>query len=134
MDLAPDDGKNARTLAADLMYSDQLDAALQLFGHIAAEEPRDPMPPLNISRIYTAKNDIPKAREALAKAKALDPQNLDIRYQEVKILEKEGKSDQALTALKTVLDETARRTYSETDAHHRANLLDEYGILLRSKE
>src|SRR6185503_3489974 len=87
MELAPDDGRNARTLAADLMYSDQLDAALQLFEHIAAQEPRDPMPPLNISRIYIARHDLAKAREALNKAKALDPQNLDIRYQEVKILE-----------------------------------------------
>jgi len=131
---APDDDHNARVLAADLMYSDQLDAALQLFEQLAAEEPRDPGLPLNMSRIYVAKHDLTKAREALSKARALDPQSPDVRHQEVIILENEGKNEQALTVLKSVLDDTARRTYSERDAHTRADLLSEYGILLRSTE
>jgi tetratricopeptide (TPR) repeat protein len=134
MQVAPDEGRNARSLALDLMYSDQLDAALQLFEQLAAEEPRDPMLPLNMSRIYVAKHDLSKAREAMNKARTLDPQSLDVRRQEVTILEAEGKNEQAQTVLKTILDDTARRTYSEADAHRRADLLNEYGILLRGTE
>jgi tetratricopeptide (TPR) repeat protein len=134
MQSAPDDGRNARQLAVDLMYSDQLDAALQLLEQLSAEEPRDPALPLYISRIYTAKHDPAKAREALNKARTLDPQSLDVRRQEVTILESEGKNDQALSVLKTILDDTARRNYSERDAHLRADLLNEYGVLLRGGE
>ncbi len=134
MEQAPDDGRIARNLAVDLMYSDQLDEALQMFQQLATEEPRDPLMPLNMSKIYTAKHDYAKAREALDKAKSLDPQNLEIRYQEVKLLEAENKNDQAITTLKAMLDDTARRNYSEGDAGRRARLLEEYGVLLRNSE
>ena len=40
-----------------------------------------------------------KAREALNKAKQLNGENLEIRYQEVKLFEIEGKNTEALAAL-----------------------------------
>ncbi|HYW47767.1 MAG TPA: tetratricopeptide repeat protein [Bryobacteraceae bacterium] len=134
MELSPDDGRNARSLAADLMYSDQLDEALKLYEQLATEEPRDGELLLDMSKIQVARHDLAKAREALNKARALDPQSLSVRYQEVKILEAEGKAPEALTSLKSILDDTARKTYSDADAHRRANLLDEYGVLLRNGE
>jgi tetratricopeptide (TPR) repeat protein len=75
-----------------------------------------------------------KAREAWNKAKAIDAQQPDVRMQEVKLLEAEGKTDQALVALKALLDDTARRNYSEGEGRRRAALLEEYGILSRNAE
>jgi tetratricopeptide (TPR) repeat protein len=133
-ELAPDNPRIARGLALDLMYSDQLDDALKLLQQLAAQEPRDPSLPLNIAKIYAAKRNLAKARESLDKAKAIDGQNLEIRFQDVKLLELEGKTDQALTTLKGVLDDTTKKTYSEIEARRRAPLLEEYGILLRNAE
>src|SRR5262249_8049377 len=46
----------------------------------------------------------------------------------------EGKIDEALTGMKGILDDTARKSYSETDGRRRAGLLEEYGVLARSAE
>src|SRR5262249_7989641 len=134
MELAPDDGKIARELAQDLMYSDQLDDALKLLQELTADEPRDPQLPIMMGQVYRAKHDFAKAHEALSKAKTLDPGSMEVRYQEVKLLEAEGKQDEAIAGLKTLLDETARRNYSENSASRRAGLLEEYGVLLRNTE
>lgn len=133
-ELAPDDGRIARSLAQDLMFSDQLDEALQLYTELAAEEPRDPSLPLYMSEIYRAKHDFAKSREFLDKAKTLGGGNMEVRYQEIKLLEAEGKSDEAITALKAILDETQRKTYSESESRRRAGLLEEYGVLSRNAE
>jgi tetratricopeptide (TPR) repeat protein len=134
LELAPDNGRIARGLAQDLMFSDQLDEALQLYGKLAAEEPRDPQLPMAMSEIYRAKRDFAKSRERLNKAKTLGAEGMEVRYQEIKLLEAEGKTDQALTALKAILDETQRKTYSETEMRRREGLLEEYGVLSRSAE
>jgi len=111
------------------MYSGNLDEALKLFQQLAADEPRSREYALNLAQVYMAKRDYAKAREALEKAKAISPRDLEIRYQEVKLLEAEGKNDQAITMLKNMVDETSSR-----DGRARGMLLEEYGILLRNAE
>jgi tetratricopeptide (TPR) repeat protein len=133
-ELAPDNGRIARGLAKDLLYSEQLDEALKLYEQLTVEEPRDPQLPLSIAEIHRAKHDLVKAREWFNKAKAIDGENLEVRYEEVKLLEAENKNDQALTTLKAMLDDTARRTYTEAEGRARATMLEEYGILSRSQQ
>lgn len=133
-ELAPDNPKIAAALARDLMFSDQLDEALKIFQELAAADPKDWQAQLYIAEIYSAKRDPAKARAALEKAKQLNGENLEIRYQEVKLLENEGKNDEALAALKAILTDTQRRTYSEAEARARSRFLDEYGILSRSTD
>jgi len=133
-EIAPDNGRIARGLAKDLLYSEQLDEALKLYEQLTAEEPRDAQLPLSIAEIYRAKHDLAKAREWFNKAKAIDAENLEIRYEEVKLLEAENKNDQALTTLKAMLDDTARRNYTEAEGRARATMLEEYGILSRSQQ
>ncbi len=131
-DLAPNNPRIASALARDLMFSDQIDEALQIFQGIAQADPKDWQSQLYIAQIYAAKHDIASARAALNKAKALNAENLEIRYQEVKLLETEDKNDEALAALKSILEDTRRRSYSEAEARVRSRFLDEYGILSRS--
>ncbi len=133
-ELAPDNGRIARGLAKDLLYSNQFDEALKLYTQLAADEPRDQEFPTSIAEIYRAKRDFAKAHEYLNKAKAIDPSNLQVRYEEVKLLETENKTDGAIAALKSMLDDTARRSYSDGEASVRSTMLEEYGILLRSQE
>jgi len=134
LEMAPDNGKIVRGLAQDLAADRQFDEALKIWEQIAAEEPKDPQAPLSISEIYRLKRDFPKAHAALGKAKALDNESLDVRYQEVQLAKDEGKTDEAIAALKSMLDDTARKTYSEIDGRRRAAYLEEYGILSRSIE
>jgi tetratricopeptide (TPR) repeat protein len=133
-DMAPNNPKIAAALARDLMFSDQLDEALHIFQQLAQGDPKDWQAQLYIAQIYGAKHDTANARVALNKAKALNGENLEIRYQEVKLLETENKNDEALAALKSILEDTRRRSYSEAEARVRSRFLDEYGILSRSTE
>lgn len=133
-EMAPDNPKITAALARDLMYSDQLDEALTLFLEVAKTDPRDWQTQLYIAEIYGAKHEIAKAREALNKAKAMNGENLEIRYQEVKLLEAEDKNAEAIAALQSILNDTQRRTYSEAEARIRSRFLDEFGIVARSGE
>jgi tetratricopeptide (TPR) repeat protein len=132
MALVPDDTRLAGELAEDLFLSNQPDESLHLYQQLAAGEPRNPMLQLRISEIYRVKGDFAKAREALNKAKSLDPASLDVRTDEINLLEAEGKTSEAIAALKTLLDETARKSYSAADAANRALLLERLGTLYRS--
>src|SRR4051794_14767085 len=133
-DLAPTNTKISAALARDLMFSDQLDEALHIFQSLAQADPKDWQSQLYIAEIYGAKHDLPNARAALNKAKAQNGENLEIRYQEVKLLETEQKNDEALTALKSILEDTKRRTYSEAEGRVRSKFLEEFGILSRATE
>jgi len=118
--LAPDDTRLIAELADNLFLCNQLDDALHLYQQLAADDPQNPMLPLRISEIYRVKRDFAKARETLAKAKTLDPDSLDVRIDEINLLETEGKTNEAIASLKGLLDETARKNYSAADAANRA--------------
>ena len=133
-ELAPDNENIAKGLAADLAASDQLDEALKLYQQMAADEPKDPSFQMSIAEIYIAEHDLAKARAAMDKAKTLDPHSRDVRFADSKLLEAEGKNDQALAILKSLLDETQRRQYAEGDAQRRSMLLEQYAVLARMME
>ena len=130
--LAPDDARLIAELAEDLFLSNQLDESLRLYQQLAVDDPKNAMLPLRISEIYRVKRDFAKARESLNKAKSLDPESLDVRIDEINLLEAEGKSSEAIASLKGLLDETARKTYSPADAANRATLLDRLGVFYRT--
>jgi len=89
---------------------------------------------LRISQIYRQKKDFTKASEAAAKAKELDPNNLEILYNDVNLLEAEGRIPDAIKTLKGILDSTAKKTYSASDKTNRTLLLDRLGYLYRQVE
>ena len=68
------------------------------------------------------------------KALAIDPANLEIRYNQVSILEAEGKTQQAIQTLKDILDSTAKKTYSRPDRSARVVLLQRLAALYRGVE
>src|SRR5579872_1306162 len=121
-------------LAQDLLLSDQLDESLKLYQEMASEDPKDVQSQLRISQIYRQKGDFAKAQAASDKAKALDPDNLEIRYNEVNLLDAEGKLPQAITALKDMLDSTAKNTYTDAEKSNRVVLVERLGSLYRSNE
>ena len=77
VEIAPDNPRLVEGLAEDLLYSDQLDEALKLYQQIASDDSREARPQVRIAQIYRAKHDYAKAQEALAKAKALEPDDME---------------------------------------------------------
>ena len=130
--IAPDNSRLKRALAQDLLLSENYDEALKLFTELTAEDPKDAQLRLRISEVYRAKRDWTKARESIDKAKQLDPDSMEVRYDEVNLFEAEGRPEQAIAALKSLLDETARSKYSAAESSNRAMLLERMGILYRT--
>ena len=120
-----------RFMAADLRRALQFQAALKVYQDMVAEEPNDAESYLRMSNIYTQLRDFTKAREAEDKARAIEPNNLDVRYNEVTILESEGKSTEAIARLKEILDTTAKKNYSKDEKGNRIELLDRLWTLYR---
>ncbi len=134
VDQDPDNVELKRALAQDLLFSEQYDPALEIYKQLAADDPKDSESELRISQIYRQKRDLAKAREAANKAKEIDPNNLQITFNDVNLLEAEGKSPEAIRELKEILGSTARKTYSQSERGNRVMLLEQLGFLYRTNE
>jgi len=134
LDQQPGNADLKHALAEDLLLSEQLDDALKLYQESADEDPKDQHSLLRISQIYRQKKDFAKARQASDKAKEIDPTNLEIQFNEVNLLEAEGKVPEAVKTLKGILDATAKKGYSASERGNRILLLNKLGYLYRSVE
>jgi tetratricopeptide (TPR) repeat protein len=128
----PDNVRLQRVLAQTLLQADRLDDALEVFQHLSADEPRDNQLKLRIAEIYRAKRDYTKAREVLNEIKAASPDDPEVRYNEVKLLEAEGKLPEAITVMTSLVKSTEKRNYSAAEAESRVMMLQELAMLYRS--
>jgi len=134
LQMDPDNTRLKHALADDLLSADRTADALKLYQDLAAADPRDPQTHLRLAEIYRERGDFAKAHAALGKARELDPQNLEVRYEEVNLLEKEGKPDAAIAALRAMLDDTASKNYTEDEKARRTILLERLGMLYRDSQ
>ena len=121
-------------LAQDLLFSDQVDDALKTYQELIEDDPKDEAALLRISKIYQQKRDFAKAHQAADKAKELDPNNIEIQYNDVTLLATEGRIPEAIKALKAILDSTAKKTYNGDERNNRISLLDGLGGLYQKIE
>jgi tetratricopeptide (TPR) repeat protein len=134
LDQQPGNSELKMALAEDLLLSSQFDDALKLYQEAVAEDPKDIKAELRISQIYRQKQDFAKAREAADKAKEIDPNDLEVQYNDVNLLEAEGKIPDAIKTLKGILDATAKKSYSASEKSSRSFLLSSLGELERTIE
>jgi len=134
LDQQPGNAELKRALAEDLLQSDQLDEALKTYQELATEDPKDSHSLLRASQIYRQKREFGKAREASDKAKEIDPSNLEIQFNDVNLLEAEGKVPDAIKTLKGILDATSKKSYSASERSSRVFLLQNLGDLERTIE
>jgi tetratricopeptide (TPR) repeat protein len=123
-----------RALAQNLMLAEQYDAALKSYEELVAEDPKDAQSQLRISQIYRQKRDLAKAREASRKAREIDPESLEVRFNDVNLLESEGKTAEAIALLKEMLGTTEKRSYNTGEKANRVALLERLGLMYRSNE
>ena len=135
VDASPDPNPDLkRALAQDLMLSDNLDPALKIYQGLVNDDPQDVQSWLRISQIYRQQKDFKQARAAADKASEIDPSNLEVRYNNVNLLEAEGKLPEAISTLKDILSNTQKKDYSPSERANRAILLEHLGFLYRSNE
>lgn len=134
LEMAPENLELKRALAQNLLFSGQDAEALRLYQDIAAAEPKDAQTHLRISQIYRQKRDFAKAWEASERALQADPENVEIRYNEVNLLEAEGKTDEAISRMKELVDRAEKKSSNESERGYRAVLLERLGLLYRSAE
>jgi tetratricopeptide (TPR) repeat protein len=134
LDQQPGNTDLKHALAEDLLLSDQLDDALKLYQDAVAEDPKDEHSELRISQIYRQKRDFAKAREAADKAKEMAPDDLEVQFNDVNLLEAEGKIPDAIKTLKGILEATAKKGYSASEKSSRSFLLQTLAELQRTIE
>jgi len=134
LELDPNRVELKAALAQDQAMAGQLDDALSTYQDLAEANPQDAQPYLGMAQIYRGKRDFANARKMYDKARSLDPDNIEIRYNEVGLLEDEGKTVDAIAALKGILDATVRRTYNPAERGYRAKMLEQLGLLYRSND
>jgi tetratricopeptide (TPR) repeat protein len=134
LDLRPDSPEIKRALATNLLLADKADDALKLFKELVADDPKDVGALLRISQIYRQKRDYAKAWETAKAARGIDPNNLEIRYNEVTLYEAEGKLSEAIAAMKEIIGPSPRRTVSPGERGNRIILLERLGVLYRQND
>lgn len=128
----PNDRDIKRNLAQDLTFARKYDEALSVYQDLAETDPADATAQLRISQIYRQKGDFARARAASDKAKALEPNSIEVRYNEVNILESEDRIPEATQLLKDILSSSAKRNYNQGEKAYRVALLERLATLYRS--
>jgi tetratricopeptide (TPR) repeat protein len=119
-------------LGLDLVAARKYDEALALYSSLQKDDPKDVDIPWQLTEIYRQKGQFDKAQEQLAKAKQLDPGNLDVRYSEVNLLDAQGRTEAAINTLNSMLEDTLKSNPSDADKARRALLYERLGTLYRS--
>ncbi|QOY86361.1 tetratricopeptide repeat protein [Paludibaculum fermentans] len=123
-----------RAYGEALFKGEDYDTAKGVFEDLSKEDSSDLLSVLRLSQIYRQKRDFAKADEYSQKAKKLDPNNLEIQYNEVSLLEAQGKTPEAIARLKEILDAMPKKTDSVGERGNRVILLEKLGLLYRITE
>jgi tetratricopeptide (TPR) repeat protein len=134
LELEPDNLELKRGLAQDLLYDGKLDEALQIYTEVAGADPKDAQSLLRISQIHRRKRDFTQAREALEAARKLQPDDVEIRYSEVTLLEEEGRRSEALAVMQQLIAATDKKSLNRAERSSRAALFERLAVLYRSDE
>ncbi|MBZ5634176.1 MAG: tetratricopeptide repeat protein [Acidobacteriia bacterium] len=120
-----------RKMALFLISAERYDDALQAYQDLVGDDPTDADSYLRMSQIYRQKKDLAKAREASDKAKAIDPNNIQVKLNEVYILQAEGKPADAIELMRGIIQQTDRRSYDPAQLDSRISLLEQLAVMQR---
>ena len=134
IDLNPDNTDLKKSLAEDLLFSEQYDAALKMYQDLVDSDPHDAKSQLRVAYIYRQQHNYAKAEVAEAKAREMAPDDIEVAFDGVSLLEAEGKLPEAIKALNDLLASTERSSYGGPEKSNRARLLDTLGSLYRTNE
>lgn len=134
VDLNPGEVDVLKRYAQALLFADKLDDARAVYQSIATKKPDDVESFLRLSQIYRQQGNFDAARSANEKAKTLAPDNLEILYNDVNLLDAEGRADEAIDRLNSMIQAAEKARYTDTELNARTVLLERLGLLQRSTE
>ena len=120
-----------KALAQDLLNAGDFEAAITAFEGVAVDDPADAEAWLRISQLRMQLGDLKKAREAATKAASIDSENIEIAFNEVSLLQAEGKPREAIKQMREIIDGTARTTYTAQQNASRIALLERLAVMHR---
>lgn len=123
-----------RAYAQALFTAEDYNKAQTVLEELIQEDSNDLLANLRLSQIYRQKRQFAKAREYATRARQLDPNNLEIRYNEVALLEAEGKTAEAIAAMRQMIDAIPAGTQSLGERSNRVILMERLGVLYRMAE
>ena len=135
LNLQPDNLDAQRGLAEDLAANGQTGAALKIFQGIAAQDPQDIRSFLRIAELERAQGRWKQAEAALDHAKTLNPDSVEVLYNEALVEEAQGHLDQAAAILQQLADSTrhANQQYTSDEKNNRALFLDHLATVYRDQ-
>ena len=122
-----------RAYAQALFVAEDMAKAQTVFEEIVTEEPNDLLANLRLSQIHRQNRNFDKARSYARKARELDPNNIEIGFNEVGLFEAEGKMPEAIALLKELTEATIK-SGSLQERGNALILLERLGLLYRVSE
>ena len=132
LELSPRNAQLKQSYAENLVMSGKVDQALKIYNEIAAENPEDFVANLRRSQILRDRGKLAEARKALDAAKEVAPDNLEVQYTDVNLLEAEGRRQEAINALNKILSATRKLSYSSGEISNRSIFLERLGLMYRT--
>jgi tetratricopeptide (TPR) repeat protein len=131
----PDNLDAQRGLAEDLLSTNQPDAALKIFQGITVQDPEDAHSFVRLAELERTQGHLGKAKEALAHARELDPNSVEVQYNQAMLAESQGDLNQAATILRQLADSTAHANgqYTADEKNNRAIFLDRLATVYRDQ-
>ena len=120
--------------AHDRVEAGQFEEAIKLYQEIADAKPLEAGPYITMAEIRQEQRNFADARRLIDKAKEIDKFSPEVRSADAMLLADEGKFPEAITAIKGLLDMTAKPTYDVSQRGPRARLYRFLGRFYRQNE
>lgn len=134
LEMRPGELDILKRYAQALLFSDQLEPARGVLEEITSKTPEDVEAHLRLSQIYRQQGNFDKARAANNRAKELAPDNLEIQYNDVNLLDAEGKTGEAIAQVRRMIADGEKSRYTDSERTTQSVLLERLGLLERSAE
>ena len=121
-------------LAYNLLLAGDYPEAQKEYEALAEADPRNSDYHLRLSQIHRERRRFSDAQDSLRKAAELAPDSVQIKYEGVILLEREGRSEEATEALELILDETEKARYAPREQTMRSVFLEHLGGLYTQQD
>lgn len=135
VDADPDNLDAQRGLAQDLLTTGKTDQALKLFQGLASEDPEDVRSFLRVAELERERGHLAKAQTALEHAKALEPDSIEVQYNQAMLDAAQGRLRTASDGMEKLVAAFthANGQYSEDEKGNLALFLDRLATLYREQ-
>ncbi len=139
--LMEDTGSNGgNPIAYRGMYADSLlrardyAKAREQYERLAEIDPRNAVHRLRLAQIDTEERRFEQAWSNIQEAQRLDPENLDVKYNIVLLLEAELRYNEAAEGMRQLLDDTKQASYDPADLQNRLRFMGHLASIERQRE